>query len=91
VRSFNAEPKNWTDLYIAYETVRKSVSSSKRYNELVASGWADDNELNRFYRTAQYYRHGLPRDPIKEVMPLPLDDAVELIQRLLAKWAKKLY
>ena len=66
------------------------LPQKKDYKTIVKLNWANGDELKRFHRTANYHRHGLPRDPIEGVAPLPLDDAVELVQRLLAEWAKML-
>jgi hypothetical protein len=93
VKAFNAEPKNYKDLYIAYETVRKGVSKSNNYKSLLDLGWATNDELDRFHDTAHPRRHGLPNTKPKkrpDLPELPLSEAVELVRRLLTKWAEML-
>lgn len=92
VLAFNTKPVNFSDLFIAYETICRSFSGqNKKRNiqEIVTLGWATQKELSEFRETAIYYRHGLPRNPIKS-LEMPLEEAAELIRRLLGYWAERL-
>lgn len=86
--AFNTKPTNFSDLYIAYETVRRGVSPSNDYKDILVLEWANQDELDRFHDTARYYRHGLPRRPMKRP-EMPLEEATGLIRRLLTHWAEK--
>lgn len=88
LRAFDAEPKNYKDLYIAYETVKKGSSPTQDFEVLIGLSWTTDEELKRFRETANYHRHGFPRK--MRVPEMPLAEAEELVRRLLVNWAKKL-
>lgn len=87
--AFNARPTSFGNLYIAYETVRRGVSSSDNYKDIIALGWASQSELDKFHDTASYYRHGLPRRTMS-YPEITLSEATELIRRLLTDWAEQL-
>lgn len=89
MRAFDAEPKNYKDLYIAYETIRKGISPYNNHSDLIQLGSVEERILERFYDTAHYYRHGFPRRDMK-LPELPRAEAEEVIRRLLVSWAKKL-
>lgn len=86
MKAFTIEPKNYKDLFIAYETVCKVLPN--RYKDIIDLGWASNDELKQFRDTAHFYRHGHPRERPK--IEVPLDEAVELVRRLLTKWAEML-
>lgn len=64
--ALSEQPLSWAALYVAFEAINALTSPDKRrasqdhYEEL---GWAKSSELERFRRTSNYYRHGLPRHP----------------------------
>lgn len=92
VLAFNAKPTNFGDLFIAYETLCRSFSAqgkSSNKQEIITLGWATQKELSEFGETANYYRHGLPRKPVKS-LEMPLEEAAGLIRRLLVHWAERL-
>jgi hypothetical protein len=45
MKSFNIEPSNFSNLYIAYEAVRKGVSPSSDHKDLLALVWATKDEI----------------------------------------------
>lgn len=98
LRTFNADPPSFSDLYIVFETVKKALDPLGNNNpdrgkdEIVRLEWASESELSRLYRTAQFYRHGYPRKPLAlGCEELPLSDATALVRRLLHLWAEKLW
>lgn len=80
--------RDWSDLYRIYEIVEHDVGK----RTIIRNGWASDNELTRFARSASSVtvagdtaRHGVERqDPPPR--PLTLAEANSLIDRILEKW-----
>lgn len=88
LRLRNSKNLNWVELYRIYEVIEGDVGR----NQIVKSGWATNNEVTRFTRTANSVavsgdqaRHGKETtDPPSNAMFL--GQARELINRILIFW-----
>ena len=65
----NAQPISWGAMNTIYESAKGIMSEKKSMKDrradhtgLVARGLLTEDESNRFYNTAGYYRHGHPRE-----------------------------
>jgi hypothetical protein len=82
---WGGRPHDWVNFYKVYEIVRSRA-------DIKSSGWASDNELSRFTRTANHpdsagedARHGrMSADPPPKPMSLPEADA--LVGRIVIAW-----
>ena len=89
-------PTTWSDLYITFETIKRNLGgrgkkgSNKGYQMLLENNWLTEQEAKSFSDTANFFRHGLPRDPIGGV-PMSLEDADTLIRRLFSQLVKLKY
>lgn len=79
----------WSELYVVFE-LAKAASG----DELVAKGWASENELTRFGHTANNYtalglqaRHG-PSRHLPPRNPMTYDEALELMRATVAAWLR---
>ena len=91
--ALRVKPVSFPDLYIVYETVKGLMSPTGDRSEwkgLVERGWISDNDSKRFYDTANFYRKGYPREPIKHFPEMLLDDATRLIERLFRRMIDEL-
>lgn len=76
-------PLTWAALFVAHETINGLTSpSGKRaaYGHYESNGWAKVSEIVRFRRTANFHRHGLPRDPLPD-KPMSFEEAENLIRQ----------
>lgn len=87
LRIFGRDDGDYRDLYFVFEIVR-AAAGSRMYEE----EWASRSEVARFRRTAnsptvlgEDARHGAERTESPKD-PMPLEEAGELIRRLLALW-----
>jgi hypothetical protein len=82
-------PHDWVNLYKVYEIVRSRA-------DIKSSGWASDNELTRFTRTANHpeaagegARHGrMSSDP--PPTPMSLSEADAFVGRIVMAWLSSL-
>jgi hypothetical protein len=82
---WGGRPHDWVNLYKVYEIVRSRA-------DVKSSGWASDNELTRFTRTANHpdaagqgARHGrMSADPPPK--PMSLSEADALVGRIVIAW-----
>jgi hypothetical protein len=79
-------PTTWSDLFITFETIKKKIGGGNRegHQVLLERNWLSAEEAQSFCRTAQFFRHGLPRKPI-DGAEMSLDDADALIRRLFSQ------
>jgi len=86
---WGSRPRDWVNLYRLYEIVRSRA-------DIVANGWATENALSRFTRTANDPALGGPEARHGRVATgsqpkaLPLDEAVALFERVLTAWMTSL-
>ncbi len=85
LRIFGSRPHDWVNLYRVLEIVEGRT-------DIVGSGWASRNEIERFSRTANHPRAAGPnaRHAESKVQPSPnpmtTEQGSELIRRILAGW-----
>jgi hypothetical protein len=79
-------PTTWSDLFITFETIKKKIGGGNRegHQVLLERNWLSAEEAESFCGTAQFFRHGLPREPIAGVQ-MSLEDADALIRRLFSQ------
>lgn len=66
--ALTSTPMSWGNINLAFETIKGLTSPrGKRedWEQLKDWGWATEDQLNRLYDTAGYYRHGHPRGSLK--------------------------
>lgn len=93
LRIFGSRPATWANLYNLYEIMKEDTGGWKM---IVANGWAEKSELDRFRNTANDptitgddARHQKAYDkPAWNVsfQPMPHDEARLLLSRLLHNW-----
>ena len=91
--ALRAKPVSFPNLYIVYETVKGLMSPTgdrSHWKRLVERGWISGDDSERFYDTANFYRKGYPREPIKHPPEMLLDDATRFIERLFRRMIDEL-
>jgi hypothetical protein len=82
---WGSKPHDWVNLYKVFEIVQQRV-------DIKENGWASDNEITRFARTANHpeaagegARHGRSN---KEPPPKPMSlaEADALVERIVIAW-----
>lgn len=82
--ALSERPLSWAALYVAFETINALTSPDKKrasQDHYEGLGWAQSSEPERFRRTSNYHRHGLPRHPLPPT-PMSLQHAEEFIRGL---------
>lgn len=83
---------DWPDLYIVFDVVKRLSTPSgakATHKEILSLGWATEDELERLYDTANFYRHGPPRKPTK-YPEMTIEDGRDLVRRLMLRLLKEL-
>lgn len=86
---YGAVDHNYRNLYMILEVIKEDCGS---WNQLFQRGWASKSKIKNFKQTANSYeavgrksRHG-SRDTPPPKKPISLDEAKELIDRILVNW-----